>query len=702
MYKRIILLSASVFLFFSGFCQQNDRDPFKPFSSPVSFSEATKRADTYISKLSTKEKMKFINGYKLFFIRGFQKYNMPMLYTSDATAGVHIRKLIKGGIKKSVSFPCPLALAATWNTVLAHDYAWSIGDESKAAGVSILLGPGMNIYRISQCGRNFEYFGEDPYLASRMVENYVIGMQSTGTMATLKHFLCNNTDFHRRNSNSIVDERTLHEIYLPAFKAGVDAGAMAVMTSYNQVNGEWTGQSSYVIKELLRNALGFKWLVMTDWWSVNNTEKVIKSGQTLVMPGHKFIRKDAKKLLKNGQIKMSELDSMCKNIIRTSIAMGFYDNPRVTGNYSCDFKRHENIALQTARESIVLLRNEDKVLPLDNKTKILLTGDFVTVIPQGGGSSIVKGYNHVTMLDALKKEFGDRIEYIKSPSDGQIKKAPLVLLSTGTVDNEGRDRPFELPEEKENLIQRIAGLNPNTVVVVNSGSGIRMSQWNKKVKAILYCWYPGQNGYTALAEILAGKTNPSGKLPMTIEELFEDSPGYSYIPENDKLYSGWMGDFYKKGKMFDINYKEGVFVGYRWYEAMKFEPLYPFGSGLSYTSFSYENLRLSSDAMHADDTLIATLSLGNMGDINGAEVVQLYVGASGSSVPRPAKELKGFRKVMLQAGEVKQVEFKLTKNDFSYWDVNTGSWQVEPVKYTIFIGSSSVDIRQTAEFAILK
>jgi len=703
MKNYIISLLITLFLTSHIYAQSTTDGSIKPFIPPVSFEEAKKRANVYLDKLTLKEKIKFINGFHLFYIRGFKKYKMPRLYLSDATQGIHIRSIIKSSLKKSVAFPCPLALASTWNTELAGRYAQCIGEECRAGDVAFLLGPGMNMYRISQCGRNFEYFGEDPYLTSRLVENYITGMQSTGTIATMKHFLCNNTDFHRKNTNSVVDERALHEIYLPAFKAGVDAGVLAVMTSYNQVNGEWTGQSKDVIDGLLKHELGFKWLVMTDWWSVNNTEKVIRSGQDLVMPGHSFIKKDAKRLLKEGKITESEINRMCKSIIQTCIAMGLYDRPVTDKRYIRNFGVHEETALQTAREAVVLLKNNDHILPLSKHKpgKIVLCGDYATKIACGGGSASVKGYHRITLLKAMQNEFGDQLAYIKNPSDEQIKNAEIVIFSTGTMDNEGYDRPFELPAETDTKISRYSDLNPNTIIIINSGSGVQMTNWDGKVKAILYSWYLGQNGSTAIAEILSGKTNPSGKLPISIERKFTDSPGYPYIPKGEKLYKGWRGDFFIKGKMFDINYKESIFTGYRWYETKKIEPLYPFGFGLSYTQFIYSNLQSSKIIAHSDDTLSVSLTLRNTGDFSGSEVVQLYIQDIESSVPRPVKELKGFSKVFLNRGESRLIVFKLSKNDFSFWNPDTGNWQVEPGDFNILLGSSSKDIRQVCKISIV-
>ncbi|MCL5021136.1 MAG: glycoside hydrolase family 3 C-terminal domain-containing protein, partial [Bacteroidetes bacterium] len=546
------------------------------------------------------------------------------------------------------------------------------------------------------------------FLAARMIENVVVGVQSTGTIATLKHFVCNNTDFRRRRSNSVVDERALHEIYLPAFKAGVDAGAMAVMTSYNQLNGEWAGQSRYVIDTLLKKDLGFKWLVMTDWWSTYDPLKVIRSGQDLEMPGTTregdpnlekigdvYVRSNATRLLEEGKIEEADIDRMVRSILTTEVAMGLMDRPVRDESYLKKFGEHEKLALQEAREGIVLLRNENHVLPI-RKTdagKILMTGDYVTKLPRGGGSSLVEGYDNVTMLDAFRNEFGSALTRVETPVDDEIRKADVVIVSIGSDDSEGWDRPFELPEQTDKKILHYAGLNPNVVVIVNSGGGVRMTEWNDKVAGIIYAWYPGQAGNTALAEIVSGKVNPSGKLPITIEKHFADSPGHSYIPKSEKLYTGPQSDLDPSIPVYDVIYKEGVLVGYRWYETKKIEPLYGFGFGLSYTTFDFGNLALSKSSMRKVDTLTVKFTVKNTGNISGAEVAQLYVRELNPRVQRPVKELKGFAKVFLKPGESKEVALNLSAKDLSYWDVESHAWKADPGKFEILIGSASNDTR---------
>ncbi|HES59877.1 MAG TPA: glycosyl hydrolase, partial [Caldithrix sp.] len=603
--------------------------------------EAAAKADSILAMMTLDEKLAYIGGDKSFFIRAIPRLNLQEIYMADATQGIHIRQeftdndLSAYQPKKSTAFPAPILLASTWNINLAYQYAKSIGEECRAANVGVLLGPGMNMYRISQCGRNFEYFGEDPYLAAGMIENYVRGLQSTGTVATLKHFVANNTDFFRRKSNSIVDERTLHEVYTFAFKAGIDAGAKAVMTAYNLVNGEWCGESSYVINDLLREQLGFKWLVMTDWWSVYDGLKVAKSGQDLEMP-YTIALDDAKDLLNAGEIQEADIDRMVKSILTTCFAMKLYER-KPDSSYYQTYPEHVKTALQTAREGIVLLENKNNILPVKSSiANILLTGSFVEEIVSGGGAAEVEGYDNITMLQAIQDELGSRVKYIKEPTIDQIKSADIVLCNIGTTDSEGWDHPFALPDDQEQKVKLCVENNLNTVVIITSGRGIKMTDWNDKAAAVLYCWYPGQTGNVAIAEILSGNTNPSGKLPITIEKDFKDSPGYGYT-QGEELYVGWNGEGEKAHPVYDVNYDEGVFIGYRWYEAKNIEPLYPFGYGLSYTSFEYEKVSVSKESFKENDEIELAVTIKNTGNVAGSEIVQIYIEDVESSVDRPIK-----------------------------------------------------------------
>jgi beta-glucosidase len=693
----IVLLSITV-LNFSTHVKSQSISMEKEIFQPLGYESADKKADSVLSLMTPDEKISLIEGDRSFFIRPLPRLHFNEVYMTDATQGVHIRTKVKDidltnyHLDKSTAFPCPISLTATWNPDLSYRYAEAVGEECRAGNIGILLGPGLNCYRISQCGRNFEYFGEDPFLRGRMVAAYVKGVQSTGTIATLKHFVANNTDFYRRRSNSIIDERALHEIYLPPFKAGIDAGAQAVMTSYNQLNGEWCGQSKYVIDGILRTELGFRGLVMTDWWSVYDGEKLVKSGQDLEMP-YAVALKNVRQLLQDRKIQIEDIDRMVKNILRTCFIMKFDERK----NYPVEntfYENHELVALQTAREGIVLLKNEQNILPLHGEQKkILVTGDYVEKNAMGGGSAYVEGYNNRSLLDELKKEFGERILYIKDPNPDQIQSADVVFCSIGTEDSEGWDRPFELPEDQESKVKECVQNNPHTIVIINSGSGIKMTGWHEKAIAILYSWYLGQIGNKALVEIIAGKTNPSGKLPITIEKEFQDSPGYGYIPPNESLYHGWHEEEEKDFPVYGIRYTEGIFVGYRWYDMKQIEPLYPFGFGLSYTEFEYQDLMIGTEKFQDQGTVQVSFTLKNVGKRKGLETVQLYIQDKECSIPRPIKELKGFAKVDLEPGQSRTVVLELSKMDFSFWNPATKNWYFEPGAFNIQIGSSSKDIR---------
>lgn len=691
--KKIALSTLLLFFAVSGFAQPR-----------MSVVEAARQADSLLSKMTLDEKISMTRGYSRFFFNGIEHLGIPYIYLSDASQGVNMRHNLPDPtmvrqLEKSTAFPCPIMLAATFNPALAYDYARSIGEECRAGGVEVLLGPGLNIYRNSQCGRNFEYFGEDPFLTSRITENYVQGMQSTGTAACLKHFLANNTEFYRRRSNSILDERTMREIYLPGFEAGIAAGVAAgvacVMTSYNRINGEWAGQSKEVITDLLRGELGFEGLVMTDWNSVYDMQKLILSGQNVEMPGSWKEDITAQELLSQGKITEADIDAMIRPLIATCIRFGLYDrkgDEKYKPELLAKLPEHEAAAYRTSSEGIVLLRN-DGLLPLKPGTKILAAGQFLDEIPRGAGSAAVKGYNNVTLRQALEEQFGARVTFAEKPSKEQFAAADVVLISVGTLDAESIERPFALPSSAEKLVQQAVGANPRTVVLVNSGSGIRMTGWADKAAAILYGWYPGQNGFRAIAKVLAGELNPSGKLPITIEKEFADSPAKGTIPPDGQFYNECRNE--RLIQLYDIPYTEGVLVGYRWYDTKGIEPLFPFGHGLSYTTFELSKPRLSAKAIADGEKVKISVRLTNTGTLPGAEVVQLYVSEKNPAVIRPVKELKGFRKTELTPGASQVVEFEIAYRDLAYWCDLTHAWRVNPGDFEILLGTSSADIRHT-------
>ncbi len=671
--------------------------------SQMSCEEADRRADELLRRMTLEEKISMTHGYSRFFFNGVERVGIPYIYLSDATQGVNMRNnlpdptMVKQ-LEKSTAFPAPILLAATFDPQMAYRYARCIGEEARAGGVEVMLGPGVNIYRNSQCGRNFEYFGEDPCLASQMAARYVEGMQSTGTAACLKHFVANNTEFYRRRSNSVVDERALNEIYMPAFKAGIDADAACVMTSYNRVNGEWAGQSAFVIDTLLRRHLGFKGLVMTDWNSVYDLEKVVKSGQNVVMPGDwAYYDKQIPELIREGKLTEADIERMIRPLLATCIRFGLYERTGA-GKYRPELLRrmrmHEADAYEVASEGIVLLKN-DGLLPLDKEVRrtILVTGRFLDEIPRGRGSAAVKGYHNISLRQALTQTFGPSVVFAAQPTEEQLKGADVVLVSVGTVDAEAIERPFALPSSEEKAVCKAVTLNPRTVVLVNSGSGIRMTDWADKAAALIYGWYPGQNGFGAVARILAGEINPSGKLPMTIEKEFSDSPACGVVPRQGRLYDKCSNEYLIQ--LYDVNYKEGVLVGYRWYDTKGIEPLFPFGHGLSYTRFELGKPKLSAKRCAKDGTLTLTLTLKNTGDRYGAEVVQLYVGEQSPQVVRPVKELRDFRKLRLIPGESGVVTFEIPYRAFAYWSDTGHRWKVDPGRFYLMIGTSSRDIAFT-------
>jgi beta-glucosidase len=709
MKKKYVLWSITILFFGCQTMSNNDfknEVDFQPFEPPVPYEQAMAKADNVLKRMSLEEKIEMIGGHNIFFTKGYDQYGIPAIRFSDATQGISLVDF-KDHLEKSVAFPAPIALASTWNTELSKEYAKSIGEECRAGGIAVLLGPGMNMYRISQCGRNFEYFGEDPFLAARMIENYVVGLQNTGTIATLKHFVANNSDFRRRTSNSIVSERALHEIYMPAFEAGINAGALAVMTSYNQVNGEYAPHSKFIINKLLRQDLGFKWLVMSDWLSIWNAEKALKSGLDLDMPGEtedgiysdddpaEYLRREAPSLIKEGKVTEAYVDRMVRNLLGTIFAMGLDERSVKDTSYLQNYDKHIEVALQTAREGIVLLKNDNKTLPFRavKNDVILVTGEYVDELATGGGAAYVDGFDRVTLLRALKDEFGDNVNFVKDPTEKEISDASIVIYSASTYDKEGSDIPFDLPAQLNTTIRKIATLNAKTVVVMYTGGGKNLSPWNNEVAAILYCWYPGQAGNKAVAEIVAGVSSPSGKLPITIERDFKYSPGYPYLPEGEKLYTGWELDMDMDHPVHDVTYREGVFVGYRWYEQKNIIPLYPFGHGLSYSTFEYFNLKTNREIYRMDEDVLVKINITNTSKLDGKEIIQLYVKDLESSVERPQRELKDFQKVDLKAGETKTVYFTLKERDLSFWDEKSSSWMVEPGKFEILIGASSADIR---------
>lgn len=690
---------------------------FSLSAQPVmSFEEAEAKANEILKTLTLEEKLSMTQGHNRFFLPGVPSKGLPHIYTTDASMGVKNKQHMHNNAEielaeRTTQFPAFIMLAATFNPQLAYSYGHAVGEEARMAGAGVILGPGMNIYRNARCGRNFEYLGEDPLLAAAIIGDYVTGMQSTGTLACAKHFLCNQTEFYRRRSNSIVDERAIMEIYTPAFKAAIDAGVATVMTAYNQLNGEWTGESKYVITDLLRGTLGFKGLVMSDWNSIYDWKNVILSGQNLDMPGENafYITKKPADLVAEGVVTEQDIENMIRPLIATCLRWGLYDRYNSGQQYARELEAklpaHLEISYQTAAEGTVMLKNNG-ILPLSTDQKVLVVGKWIDSVPHGGGAARVTGYDHQPLRKVLSESFGANVTFVEKPTEAQLKAADVVLCVTGTYDSESTERPFEMPNTEESLVRLAVASNPNTIVMVHSGSAINMTAWVDKCAALLYAWYPGQNGLEAIRDIIIGKVNPSGKLPMTIERDFADSPAVNSVPEgfdinkakgnpNEKAFHPWT---------YDVHYDESVLVGYRWYEKKGIATLFPFGYGLSYTTFELAKPKILNKGkvkvLTADKPLNVSIELNNTGAVAGTEVVQLYIAEKNPTVLRPNKELKAFSKVTVEPGKKSVVTFEVDKQMCAFWCDKSHAWTANAGEYEILIGTSSADIVATLPFVV--
>lgn len=682
----------------------------------MSYEEAEAKANEILKSLTLEEKLSMTQGHNRFFFPGVPEKGLPYIYTTDASMGVKNKQHLHDAgevilAERTTQFPAFIMLAATFNPDLAYKYGHAVGEEARMAGAGVILGPGMNIYRNARCGRNFEYLGEDPHLAASIIYDYVTGMQSTGTLACAKHFLGNQTEFYRRRSNSIIDERAIMEIYTPAFKAAIDAGVATVMTAYNQLNGEWAGESKYVITDLLRGTLGFKGMVMSDWNSIYDWKNVILSGQNLDMPGEDmfYIKKKPADLVAEGVVTEKDIENMIRPTIATCIRWGLYDRYNSGKQYDKSLEAklpaHLEISYQTAAEGAVLLRNNG-ILPLATTKRVLVVGKWFDSVPHGGGAARVTGYDHHPLRQVLTDAFGGNVKFVEKPTAAELKAAEVVLCVTGTYDSESTERPFEMEKKDEKLVRLAVESNPNTIVLVHSGSAINMTAWADKCAALLYGWYPGQNGLEAICDIIVGKVNPSGKLPMTIERDFADSPAVNSVPEgfnlakakgnpNEKAFHPWT---------YDVHYDESVLVGYRWYEKKNIKTLFPFGYGLSYTTFELAKPKILSKGkvktLTDEAPLKVAIEVNNTGAVAGAEVVQLYIAEKNPTVLRPNKELKAFRKVAVEPGKKAVVTFEVDKKMCSYWCDKNHAWTANAGEYEILIGTSSADIVAVLPFIV--
>ncbi|MDE5660529.1 MAG: glycoside hydrolase family 3 C-terminal domain-containing protein [Muribaculaceae bacterium] len=791
------------------------------------------RVDSILSQMTLEEKIDYIGGFKGFYIRAIPRLGVPEIKLTDGPVGTH-----KDG--RSTAYPAGVLTASTWNRQLVYELGKQLGRDSRARAVHVLLGPGVNILRAPMCGRNFEYFTEDPYLNAETACAYVNGLQDQGVVATLKHFAANNQEWDRNNVSSDIDERTLHEIYLPVFKAAIQkAKAGSVMDSYNPVNGVHATQNDYLNNKVLRDMWGFDGVVMSDWSATYDGVEAANGGLDLEMPRAKCMNRDVLiPAIEQGLVSEDVIDEKVRRILHMIVANGFMENEQHDPSIAMDNPDGAAAALELAREGIVLLKNEGDLLPVKPSVKrIAVIGPNANSYISGGGSSYTFPFHSVSLLDGIRSIAGNDIEILYSPGlptlpetvaqsvfytaagsdirglkaeffnnpklkgqpvetkidtivniangyhiatenrglpydhcsmrwsgvvrpeksadyrfvvrgfdgfrlkvgDKQVinewrdqgitlrevvlpleagreypvvleyfanvhpvdisfgwredrqlfdeaadlaAKADLAIVSIGfneSLERESNDRPFELPEYQDSLVNRVIDANPNTAVLVNAGSNADLSRWQQRTPALLYLWYPGQEGGTAAAEILFGKVNPSGKLPVTFEKRWEDNPAYPYYydPDGDKR----------------VSYGEGLLVGYRHYDTKGVEPNFPFGFGMSYTSFRYSNLKVKQKGSEVKVTFDVT----NTGSADGKETAQLYIRPINPKVFRPYKELKGYDKKMIKAGQTVTYEITLDDEAFAHYDTDIHDFKVDAGKYEILVGpsSASTPLRKT-------
>ena len=648
-----------------------------------------------VAKMTLEEKASMCSGADFWHTEAVERLGIPAMMVSDGPHGLRKQDQEADNLGvndsiKAVCFPAGCGTAASFNRELITEMGEALGEECQAEGVGVILGPAVNIKRSPLCGRNFEYYSEDPYVASEMAGALIAGVQSKNVGTSIKHFLANNQEHRRMSSSSEIDERTLREIYLAAFEGAVKKQKpWTVMCSYNRINGTYAAENKEMLTDVLRKEWGFGGFVVSDWGAVNDRVPDLEAGLDLEMPSSGGVNdRLIVEAVKEGRLKEEVLDQAVENIL--NIVFRYEENRDKTAVFDRD-KDHE-LAKKVAEETCVLLKNEDGILPLEEKAEIAFIGKYA-VKPryQGGGSShinshkvtsawdCVKDWENISFAEGFRDDVDQTDEALLTEAVELAKKAKAAVIFAGLPDafeSEGFDRiHMRMPDCQNELISRVAAVQPNTVVVLHNGSPVEMP-WADSVKGILEAYLGGQAVGAAVVDILFGKVNPSGKLPETFPYHLEDNPSYLYYQgEGDR-----------------VEYREGVFVGYRYYDKKKMAVRFPFGHGLSYTTFAYSEPKLSAGRIRDDETVTIRVDVTNTGSRAGKEAVQLYVSAPDSRVIRPVRELRGFDKVELAPGETKMVSFVLDKRAFAYWNTDIHDWYVESGKYLLQIGGSSRDI----------
>ena len=650
-----------------------------------------------INQLTLEEKASLCSGENNWSSKAIERLEIPSLYMTDGPHG--LRKEADDGFgnsKPATCFPTAACLASSWNIELLEKVGRAIGKECQAYDVQIILGPGANIKRSPLNGRNFEYFSEDPIVSGKMAAALINGVQSEGVGTSLKHFVANNQEFERMSINAEVDERALREIYLAGFEIAVkESQPDTMMCAYNKVNGEFASEHKYLLHDILKTEWKYEGIVMSDWSAVHHRPTGVEAGLHLEMPGNGGVNdKKIVKAVQDGTLSEERLDEIVGEWLNIILKLG-----KNKGKYaSFDEKEHHKIAQEASAEGIVLLKNDDNILPLANGEKIAIIGQFAkTPRFQGSGSSLVLPTMSDNAYDELAKIIGaENINFANGYNKEHLTDDALLEEAAATAKNaekaiifiglpeafesEGTDRKhINLPESHNQLVDAVLKVQKNVIVVLFSGSPVAMP-WKNEATAIMEGWLGGQGGGKAIAGTLTGQINPSGKLTETFPVRLEDSPSYLHFP----------------GTPTTVRYGESVFVGYRHFDKKRVEPLFPFGHGLSYTSFEYSNITVNKNVFSDKETVKISVDIKNNGNVSGKEIVQLYVSDIDSTTIRPDKELKGFAKIALNANETKTIHFELNRRDFAFYDELTKSWKVEAGQFGILIGASSKDIRQSA------
>lgn len=640
-----------------------------------------------IENLSLRQKADLLTGKDFWQTKDYAEYDVPSIFLADGPHGLR-RQAAKSdhlGLNASIPatcFPTAATMANSWNEQLGEEMGEALGEEAAAQNVNVLLGPGTCMKRNPRCGRNFEYFSEDPYLAGKMAAAYIRGIQSKGASACVKHFAGNNQEERRMVTDSVMDERTLREIYLTAFEIAVKEGKTnAIMSSYNMVNGEFADENTHLIRDILRGEWGFDGVVISDWAGTNNKVQSTIAGSDLEMPSCRYGADDIVAAVESGELDIKYVDESVERILTLieKTTAGEKGKP-------ADSQAHHELAQKCAEESIVLLKN-DGILPLKEKTKVAVIGDFAKKPRyQGAGSSIVNPTRLDTILSSLDgvENIGYQKGYDRYGKDKPnlitkavklAKKADVVLLCLGldeVSEAEGLDREhLKIPQNQIELFKQVRVFSKKVVVILSCGSAVETG-WCRSANAVVYGCLSGQAGAKAITNVLTGKVNPSGKLAETFQIKYEDCPSAAYFP----------------GKQMTVEYREGLYIGYRYYDTAKVPVAYPFGFGLSYTEFEYSDISADGKGV--------TFKIKNTGGYDGAEIAQLYVGKNDGKVFRPAKELKGFKKVFIKAGESATVTIPFDDKTFRYFNVKTNKWEIESGDYQLYIGASSADIRLEA------